>query len=215
MNNLFLSLISRINFSSKKQDELSLDVLEEIEIKDSEVEEFDLQLNPFYYLDKNVKYFTYFGNKYRKTFVRRKFDRYKDGAPSYHSLSHIIGISILFRDDLKIKSIWLHGKDIVCINCGVGYPGKLPFGLSFGMNRDELIRIMHSPDHTIDSIQPISVSNTRTYHTKWDFYYFYEGSIEFGFDYEAERLDQLRITKLPEDIEIIRQTLPSYQSIHR
>jgi hypothetical protein len=187
-------------------------MLEDIEVNDSEVEEFDLQINPFKYLDENVKYFTYFGEKYTKRFVRRKFDNYsRNISLSYHSLCHVIGIAISFDDDLKIREIWLHGKDLVSLNIGVGYPGKLPFGLSFGMNRDEIQTIMGIPNNSIDKSE--DMPNIKNYRTKWDSYYFREGCIEFGYDYESERCDQLYIVKLPEDIESSKQNLRSYQSI--
>jgi hypothetical protein len=209
MKNFYLSLTSKINFFGKKQKEA--DVLEDIEIDDSAVEEFDLQINPFKYLDRNVKYFTYFGEKYTNKFVRRKFDNYSNGSPSYHSLSPIIGIAILFDDDLKIHQIWLHGKDIVSLNIGAGYPGKVPFGLSFGINRDEIQTIMGIPNSSID--QSEDLPNIKNYCTKWDTYYLYEGCIKFGYDYESERCDQIYIIKLPEDIESAKQNLRSYRSI--
>jgi hypothetical protein len=214
MNNFFSSLINRITFSESKQYELIPDVLEDIEIDSSEIEEFDLQINPFDYLDKNIKYFNYFDRKYTKGFVRRKSDNYsKNVSFPYHNLCHIIGLSISFDDDLKIREIWLHGKDFARLNLNVdaGYPGKLPFGLSFGMNRNEIQTIMGTPNNSIEKSE--YMPKIKDYRTKWDTYYFCEGGIEFGYDYDSERCDQLYIIKLPEDIESTKQDIRSYRSI--
>jgi hypothetical protein len=213
MNNLFSSLINQITFFSGKENHSIPDVLEGIQTNDSEIEEFDLQSNPFKYLRKNIKYFKYFGEKYTKRFVRRKLNNNSQGSISYHRLCHIIGLSILFDDDLKIHEIWLHGRDWsrLHLNVDAGYPGKLPFGLLFGLNRDEIQIIMGIPNTSIEKSE--YMPKRKNYHTKWDTYYFHEGCIEFGYDYESERCDQLCIINLPEDIESTKQDLRSYQSI--
>jgi hypothetical protein len=213
MNNLFSSLINRIIFFSAKENHSIPDILEEIQTNDSEIKEFDLQVNPFKCLQKNIKYFKYFGEKYTKKFVRRKLNNNSQGSISYHCLCHIIGLSILFDDNLKIHKIWLHGRDWsrLHLNVDAGYPGKLPFGLSFGLNRDEIQTIMGTPNNSIEKSE--YMPKIKDYRTKWDTYYFCEGGIEFGYDYEYERCDQLYIIKLPEDLEITKQNLRSYQSI--
>lgn len=215
MNNLFSSLINRIIFFSGKENHSIPDVLEDVQTNDSEIEEFDLQSNPFKYLQKNIKHFKYFCEKYTKRFIRRKLNNNSQGSISYHCLCHIIGLSILFDDDLKIDKIWLHGRDWsrLHLNVDAGYPGKLPFGLSFGLNRDEIQTIMGIPNNSLEKSEDLpKMKNCRT---KWDSYYFYEGCIEFGYDYESERCYHIYIIKLPDDVESTKQNLRSYRSIQQ
>jgi hypothetical protein len=208
MNDFFSFVTKQITFFRGKQSYSIPDVLDEVETNDLEIEDFDLQSNPFKYLDKNIKYFKYFDKKYTKGAVRRKSENYsKNVSFPYHSLCHVMGLAISFDDDLKIREIWLHGKDFGRLELGVEaeYPGKLPFGLSFGMNRHEIQTIMGVSNNSWEKSE--YMPKRKNCRTKWDSYSFYEGCIEFGYDYESERCDHIYIIKLPDDVESTKQNL--------
>ena len=203
------SWIEKIISFFKKNQESIKDPLDDIECNISELEEFDLKENPFKYLDKNVKLLNYLGIQYAKEYISRKFEgNYPKGhILSYHSFTPAPGYTIMFYDDLKIQRIWLYGK--FATPPLPQYPGKLPFGISFDLNRTEIQIKLSSPDCTkiIDYQTILKIKRFK------DTYYFYEGCLEFYYEYESGRFDDLEIIKLPENIESTKQYLRSYLSI--
>jgi RHS repeat-associated protein len=131
----------------------------------------------------------------------------------FNSYWPVLGVTISFDDDFTIRRIWLHGKDLISINIGSGYPGRLPFGLSFGINRNVVISTISNPNTSLEESE--DMPNIKNYRAKWDIYYFCEGCIKFVYDYETERLDQLYIVNLPEDVEVTKQDLRSYLAINQ
>jgi hypothetical protein len=199
---VFLSLFRKTILLNGGIRNLTLDPLEEIDVNISDLQIFDLEKEPFKYLDQNVKDFLYLGEKYTKKCVGRRWgDNYPKGDwCSYNHFSPFLGLNLSFYDDLKIQRIWLCSENCLKIQNdksvlphGKGYTGKLPFGLSFDLSRTEVQTIMGIP--VSSKIKEHQIPHQRMQRSIEDTYCFDEGCIKLGYEFEFERLDNLYIAQ--------------------